>query len=242
MASGDPIFGGLNRLQDITKNLDERGLVLSLAAFAEEALEDLLLAFMQPGDAAKSLLTGFNAPLGTLSARTKAAFALNLITLNQYENLERLRRIRNEFAHCWEPISFNEPRVASHIKELHFSPLVDEFPKSRFEKVRRTVAALLTEIRSNTNLLKESGNGAPSRGSHLVPGLPEGTPNRLSVCERELAQIAQELLEITDAERRGFLLSQQTRWLSLIQIYKDATEADEGEDGLGITALYLQED
>jgi hypothetical protein len=45
------------------RNLDDRGLVLSLAAFAEDALGSLLREFMIPSEATKQLLEGFNAPL-----------------------------------------------------------------------------------------------------------------------------------------------------------------------------------
>jgi hypothetical protein len=81
--------------------LDERGLILALAAFAEEALGDLIKAFMIPGSPAKQLLEGGNAPLGTFSARIKMAHSLGLVTKRQYADLDRLRRIRNAFAHNW---------------------------------------------------------------------------------------------------------------------------------------------
>jgi hypothetical protein len=78
-------------------------LVLSLAAFAEEALGALLKAFMTPSEATAQLIEGFNAPLGTFSSRIKAAYAIGLITKEQFLDLERLRKIRNEFAHSWKP-------------------------------------------------------------------------------------------------------------------------------------------
>ena len=53
------------------EKLDERALVLSLAAFAEEELRDLIKAYLMPGEAANKLLEGFSAPLGTLSARIR---------------------------------------------------------------------------------------------------------------------------------------------------------------------------
>ena len=42
----DEVFGKLNALGPLLEELDDRGLVLSLAAFAEEALGSLLKAFM----------------------------------------------------------------------------------------------------------------------------------------------------------------------------------------------------
>ena len=44
----DDVFGGINLLTLSLRDLDDRGLVLSLASFAEEALGELLKAFMTP--------------------------------------------------------------------------------------------------------------------------------------------------------------------------------------------------
>jgi hypothetical protein len=84
---------------------DERALALSIAAFLEESLERLLTAFMQDVSASKDLLDGFNAPFGTLSAKAKAAYALGLISANQYADINTARKIRNEFAHRWTGVS-----------------------------------------------------------------------------------------------------------------------------------------
>lgn len=51
----DDVFGGINLLTKSLHDLDDRGLILSLAAFSEEALGELLKAFMMPSDATKQL-------------------------------------------------------------------------------------------------------------------------------------------------------------------------------------------
>ncbi len=81
------VFGPLNRLTDTLHDHDERGLMLSLAAFAQEALGRLIEAFVLPVEASKDLLTGFNAPLGTFSSRIKASYALGLINEEQFRCL-----------------------------------------------------------------------------------------------------------------------------------------------------------
>jgi DNA-binding MltR family transcriptional regulator len=156
-------FEASNRLNEITRDLDERGLVLTLAAFGEEALGELLGQFMIPGDAANALLKGFNAPLGTFSARIKAALALGLLTKRQQENLERLRRIRNEFAHGWEPITFDNQAVTSHIAALHYTPLVSNFPTTKIRKVRDCISSVLVEIGSTTNQIRMKGCRSSNR-------------------------------------------------------------------------------
>lgn len=220
-------FDDLNRLRELTADLDERGMVLALAAFAEEALGDLLSAFMQPGEASSALLDGFNAPLGAFSSRIKAAAALGLLTPAQQENLDRLRRIRNAFAHAWEPVSFSDQRLASHIAALHYSPLISEPPRDASEKVRALISATLTELRSTTHQIRCNGWSARTIGTHLIPGLPLGTPDQAAVCARELAEVA-EALRQASGDRRAFLLAQWERWRGLLILLRgDAGQADQ---------------
>lgn len=116
---GDVDMAELLKFANVVGEHDERGLILALAAFAEDSLEGLLLAYLVPGKQAKDLVEGFNAPLGTLSARIKAAYALGLLTREQYEDLDVARRIRNAFAHDWAMCSFSRPDIKSLIGKLH---------------------------------------------------------------------------------------------------------------------------
>lgn len=70
----DNLFNDLNKLNSYLGNLDERGLILSLAAFSEDSLGKMLLTFMLDNKASKELIEGFNTPLGTFSSRIKACF------------------------------------------------------------------------------------------------------------------------------------------------------------------------
>ena len=103
----------LNRFQSLIRKQDDRAMVLSLAAFAEDTLGRLLLVYLRESKQAKELVEGFNAPLGTLSTRIKAAFSIGLLTKEQYEDLEIARRIRNAFAPDWEGLSLESPDIKS---------------------------------------------------------------------------------------------------------------------------------
>ena len=152
----DEVFGGINLLARSLRDLDDRGLVLSLAAFAEEALGELLKAFMTPSEATTQLIEGFNAPLGTFSSRIKAAYAIGLITKEQSLDLERLRKIRNEFAHSWKPIDISKQKVAALIDGMSFSRIDDHFPETPIEKIRSSMSCLLVEIRSSTHQIQNA--------------------------------------------------------------------------------------
>ena len=78
----------------------ERGAVLISASYLEGQLREIIAAFLCEMDASKKILgDGFNAPLGTFAARIAAAAALALISEDEYQELETIRKIRNIFAH-----------------------------------------------------------------------------------------------------------------------------------------------
>jgi DNA-binding MltR family transcriptional regulator len=157
------------------RDLDDRGLVLSLAAFAEDALGSLLREFMVPSEATKLLLEGFNAPLGTFSARIKACLALGLIAKDQYNDLERLRKIRNEFAHHWRHVDLSSQSVAGHVAALSYGTLTNHFPETPAAKVRESLTSLLIALRSITHQIKAKQWQAAVRGASLIAGFAIGT-------------------------------------------------------------------
>jgi len=199
-------------------NLDESALVLSLAAFAEEALRDLIQAYLMPGDSTDKLLAGFNAPLGTFSARIRMAHALGLLTCHQADDLDRLRKIRNEFAHNWEPVSFADQKIAFHIRALNFHSLDDKFPETPFEKVRTPIGILLVEIRVTAQQTRRQG-GAIFRGRHILAGVPGDLDEQMGTCRRRLTEIGDELRSAKEDWRR-FLLAAKHRWEGKLEIVR----------------------
>jgi hypothetical protein len=77
----------------------DRGRVLISCSYLDELLHHILLAFLIERESSRCLVEGFNAPLGTLSTRTAAAYALGLLSEREFKECETLRRIRNRFAH-----------------------------------------------------------------------------------------------------------------------------------------------
>ena len=175
--SGDPDMDHLNRFQSLVRKQDDRGLALSLAAFAEETLGRLLTTYLREERQAKELVEGFNAPLGTLSTRIKAAFAFGLLTREQYEDLEISRKIRNAFAHDWEGVSLERQDIAALIKNLNgytfdHQPLPDE-PR---ERLLGSITGILVELRVQIGQHRKYGRKAPFAGFRLTtikPGAPQ---------------------------------------------------------------------
>lgn len=104
-----------------------RGAVLTAASILDALLEGLLRAFLAPNPGSKKLLDGFNAPFGTFSSKIAAAHALGLIPSSDFQDLELIRKIRNEFAHEIH-VSFDSPSVMGLCVKLQTMPKWDGDP------------------------------------------------------------------------------------------------------------------
>lgn len=177
--SDDPDFNSINRFNRALSAHDERGLALALAAFAEDTLGLLLLTYLIDYKQSKDLIEGFNAPLGTLAARMKAAYAIDLLTKEQYEDLEVARKIRNLFAHDWEGVSLDQPDIRAMIGQLHGYNF-DQTPmttKPR-ERLQKSISNVLTELRIQIAQHRKHRRRAPFMGFRLTtirPGSDGGT-------------------------------------------------------------------
>ncbi|MCJ9700177.1 MltR family transcriptional regulator [Bradyrhizobium sp. SHOUNA76] len=117
------ILKGFPNMQDYLPYLEElgkespRGKVLISTGFMEQVLKEILCAFLIEGKVAEELLEGGSAPLGTFSARAKLAFTLGLISETEFQDLELIRKIRNEFAHNVKA-SFEDSEIRNRCKIL----------------------------------------------------------------------------------------------------------------------------
>jgi DNA-binding MltR family transcriptional regulator len=75
----------------------ERGCALIGAALIDEGLANLFRAVFVPGTADELLKP--ERPLSSLSARTRTAYALGLINRQNFQDIELVRKIRNDAAH-----------------------------------------------------------------------------------------------------------------------------------------------
>jgi mannitol operon repressor len=125
----------------------DRGAALAAATYLDERLKGILESFLSDTKATQELLGGFNAPLGTFSARIKAAYSLGLIQDNEFEELETIRKIRNEFAHSWDGVSFDTQKVADLCRLLPWlGPTEFEADSGPRERFNNAVAILLADF------------------------------------------------------------------------------------------------
>lgn len=101
----------------------DRGCVLVAAAFLDEALELLLRSKMKSApqivkQSIDPLLTGIG-PLKSFWARTELCRVLDFLADWEYDDLSRIRNLRNLFAHSYEHADFDDPRVIELVMKLN---------------------------------------------------------------------------------------------------------------------------
>lgn len=113
----------------------DRGCALMAAAFLDEKLIELLRKNL--ADDVRLAVKVFepNGALGTFSARIDMAYLLGLIPKNAQKDLHILRKIRNEFAHVPDKLTFDDPNIAARCRQLYFDRVTDDGP-SRVKFVR----------------------------------------------------------------------------------------------------------
>jgi len=115
-----PHLKEFKKFLDASNKESERGLALICAAMLDDLLERSIRAFLLDHAETARLLEGFNAPLGTLASRALAAFTLGVVSEEEYRECERLRKIRNLFAHSIHA-SFTDQNIKDLCANLEFS-------------------------------------------------------------------------------------------------------------------------
>jgi DNA-binding MltR family transcriptional regulator len=224
LAHGDGL-SALNSLTGRLSDLDEQALVLAASAFAEDTLTKLLKAFMLPNRATDSLLEGFSAPIGTLSAKTKACYALGLVTKAQFDDLENLRTIRNAFSHTWEVVAFSDPSIRDRIKNMSHGSLTDEFPEGPLAKVRNCVSSLLVELEVTASQITKKGTAATLIGSGLIAGQTGTIDEQLREAKHQIDKLNDDIVA-SSGEKADFLKMLEQRWVSRLTIAAANAPAD----------------
>lgn len=178
--SGNQSLENLNRFLQVVGEQDDRAMVLSLATFIEDTLGRLLLAYFRNCKSTRELVEGFNAPLGTLGSRIKAAYSFGLTTEEQYKDMELLRKVRNQFAHNWEGVTLERNDIQALIGQLSGYTLDHKPIEGRLrQKLLGTLSCCCIELQVFLDRL-ESGKAekAPDVSHRLSVNPPTGTRMR----------------------------------------------------------------
>lgn len=148
----------------------DRGAALVAASMLDERLQEILAAFFIDSSASRDLLAGFNAPLGTFSSRASAAFALGLIQENEFKEITVIRKIRNEFGHGWEPVTFDSDSIAVLARKLPWlGPAEYEANATLRARFNFAIAILLSDLMWRSQLVgkeQRSSKSWPNKTRH----------------------------------------------------------------------------
>jgi DNA-binding MltR family transcriptional regulator len=129
---------------------------LVAASFIDQRLREILSAFMIHVPDLDDLFEGPAAALGTLAARSTAAFALGLIQENEHSEITLLRRIRNEFGHKWKDVDFESGKVAALVDQLRWlGPSEYESTANRRARFNAAVAILMVDLMWRVQLVEK---------------------------------------------------------------------------------------
>jgi len=135
----------------------DRGATLNAAAVLDDWLEKIIGSFLCDNKSAKDLLNGFNAPLGTFSAKASAAHAFGLIEGNEFHEISLIRKIRNEFGHSWKGVSFESDKVAKLTNQLPWcGPTELESESSARQRFNFAIAILLSDLMWRSRLVAKN--------------------------------------------------------------------------------------
>lgn len=142
----------------------DRGCVLIAGSMLEAALEVALrsrIVVLAPK--VIDSIFGYEAPLGTFSAKISVAYAFGLIDSDINDDLTRIRLIRNAFAHAKVAIDFSTPEVDLACQP--FNSLVTRISKlkiSDFPGTRSVFNAAIAILLTFPNVANVShANGTP---------------------------------------------------------------------------------
>ncbi|MBE7478977.1 MAG: hypothetical protein HS104_03155 [Polyangiaceae bacterium] len=154
------------------KGESDRAVALLAAAFLDHELECLLRRFFREVRVADSLFKPMQ-PLSSFSARTKLSYVLALIDVRSYRDLNRIRKIRNVFAHDRHPRAFADPEISSLCAALEWPAVLPnhareaQTPRARFETAAfgmlGAISTLQDQAHSQKRVALDEQDFAPDR-------------------------------------------------------------------------------
>lgn len=108
---------GFSMMPD-TRNVDDRAIAIIVAAVLEQSLEKALLEKLIPlsEEDERDLFYQDNAPISSLDAKIRLAFALGIIGQRTKSDLIVYKHVRNCFAHSRLPLTFETDEIKAGLR------------------------------------------------------------------------------------------------------------------------------
>jgi DNA-binding MltR family transcriptional regulator len=121
-------------------------------AYIDERLSVLLEKYFVDDKSIIQTLFDATGPLGTFSSKLKLAYGIGLLPKNVYTDCNKIRKIRNSFAHISKPISFEDEPIKSQTHSL----ILHGIDSHNRTKVRftRSIMSILLVIENSIRTIK----------------------------------------------------------------------------------------
>lgn len=99
----------------------DRGAVIVAAALLEEILDDILNSIISKNDIPSKHVKnmfGLSGPLSSFSSKTLICYGFGFISKNAFDDLSKIRKLRNKFAHSTERVDFLSPEIEDSIATI----------------------------------------------------------------------------------------------------------------------------
>jgi len=125
----------------------DRGCALMAAAFLDEKLKDLLKANLVNDTKLAHKVFDASGPLGSFSSRIDMAYLQGLIPKNAHRDLHLLRKIRNDFAHISDKLSFQSANISARCGEFFFiGAPTNRPPREQFVSAMMSIVGLIVGL------------------------------------------------------------------------------------------------
>jgi len=103
--------------KDMEKS-DDRSCAILSASYIDHCLDLLIRNSLLGNENTIKELMSATRPLSTFSAKSNIAFCLNLIPEGFFNDITRIRKIRNKFAHQFKGMTFNDEPIKTWAMEM----------------------------------------------------------------------------------------------------------------------------
>ena len=127
-----PTMEEFNQIDRDAITAHDRAVAILLSSQVERFLEISVIShFSRQDDDTAKLLVARDGPLASFYSKIVIAYAMGFISENEKNDLDKVRQIRNAFAHILRPITFKTEQIADLIDALHAakghpSPLIND--------------------------------------------------------------------------------------------------------------------
>ncbi len=144
--------------RELSKESD-RGCSLLAAAHLDDLLKQLLKKRLIGNKKHFELLFAVTGPLGSFSSRTLLSYSIGLISSHTFHDIQKIRKIRNEFGHTKSIITFESQKIKDLCDELKLT-IADKASTAR-DKFLNSVSGISGQLEAFISLsktIKEKNN------------------------------------------------------------------------------------